>query len=354
MSSSVSRPKPVRLPGACRLEPGTHLESKNDQDFRQPIVEDVLVDVDRLREILDLVEESLDEPEISGAELAKRACLSRFHFDRLVSSALGEPPGALRRRILLERSAHRLSVDRSSVIEIALEAGYGGPEAFTRAFSRAYGVPPSAYRSSNGQGWRLPSANGIHFLPPGGIRLPAMQRSDGMDVLTRMLDHHLWLSDQILERAEGLDDEVLDRPIELSVEGIDSEPTLRSLATRLVTQLEMWLAAFDGATETPPDGDRSPLALRERLSRAAPRFRSVVVGAFEDGRADETFIDATCRPAHVFTYGGVVAHVLTYSAVRRTMAIGALESAGIDDLGAGDPMHFVGGSGEDATHINRA
>jgi hypothetical protein len=55
----------------------------------------------------------------------------------------------------------------------------------------------------------------------------------------------------------------------------------------------------------------------------------------------------------VFTYGGVLAHVLTFSAVRRTMAIGALESAGITDLGAGDPMEFVGGSGEDAAHITR-
>ena len=36
------------------------------------------------------------------------------------------------------------------------------------------------------------------------------------------------------------------------------------------------------------------------------------------------------------------------------MAIGALESAGVDDLGAGDPMEFVGGTGEDASRITRA
>ena len=175
-----------------------------------------------------------------------------------------------------------------------------------------------------------------------------------MTTLTKMLDHHLWLSGQILDRASGLDDGVLDRPIKLSVEGIDREPTLRSLATRLVTQLEMWLAAFDGASATPPDGDRSPAALSARLAEAGPRFKAVVIGALDDGRGEETFIDLTCRPAHVFTYNGVLAHVLTFSAVRRTMAIGALESAGIDDLGAGDPMEFVGGSGEDAARITRA
>jgi transcriptional regulator GlxA family with amidase domain len=47
-----------------------------------------------LREIIRLVEESLDEPGLDAGELASRACLSRFHFDRLASAALGEPPGA--------------------------------------------------------------------------------------------------------------------------------------------------------------------------------------------------------------------------------------------------------------------
>jgi AraC family transcriptional regulator len=311
------------------------------------------MDADRLREILDLVEDSLDEPALTGDELAGRAYLSRFHFDRLVRSALGEPPGAFRRRILLERAAYGLGRGADAVIELAFAAGYGGPEAFTRAFARAYGEPPSAYRAASRGDYRLPAPNGIHFLPPGGIRLPATSRSDAMTTLIKMLDHHLWLSGQILDRAGRLDDDVLDRPIELSVGGIDAEPTLRSLAARLVTQLEMWLAAVDGASEMPPAGDRSPAALSARLTAAGPKFRSVVGGAIEDGRADETFIDMTCRPAHVFTYGGVLAHVLTFSAVRRTMAIGALESAGIEDLGAGDPMEFVGGSGEDASHISR-
>ena len=48
-----------------------------------------------------------------------------------------------------------------------------------------------------------------------------------MTTLTKMLDHHLWLSGQILDRAAARR-RVLDRPIELSVEGIDREPTLRS------------------------------------------------------------------------------------------------------------------------------
>jgi AraC family transcriptional regulator len=168
-----------------------------------------------------------------------------------------------------------------------------------------------------------------------------------------MLDHHLWLVGEILDRLERVDDDALDRPIELSVEGIDRDPTLRSVCGRLVSQLEMWVSALEGATQVPANGESAPAALRARLGGAGPRFRELVVTALRDGRADETFLDATCEPPETFSYGGVLAHVLTFSAVRRTLAIGALERCGIDDLGSGDPMTFVGGTGRDASNIHR-
>ena len=117
-----------------------------------------------------------------------------------------------------------------------------------------------------------------------------------MDVLVRMLDHHLWLVGQIVDRLEGLGDEVLDAPIELSVEGIDDGPTLRGLADRLVGQLEMWVAAVGGATAMPPQGDTDAAGLRRRLDDVGPRFRALVVTPLQDGRADETFVDAVCDP----------------------------------------------------------
>jgi AraC-like DNA-binding protein len=316
---------------------------------------------DRLRGILDLVEASLDEPDLAGADLARRAHLSRFHFDRLVSAALGEPPGAFRRRLLLERAAFQLLSSPTSVIDVAMDAGYGSAEAFTRAFARAYGHVPSRYRSRPAPGrvgtWiaqhGLPAPSGIHFHPPGGLRLPAMTRSTAMDVLTRMFDHHLWLTDEIIDRTSRLDDQALDRPIELSVEGIDESPTLRSLTDRLVGQLEMWVHALEGGTSMPPEGDGTADGMRRRLAEVGPRFRQLVVVPVEDGRADETFVDAVCDPPETFTLSGVLAHVLTFAAVRRTLCVGALESAGIADLGAGDPMRYVGGSGDDASTITR-
>ena len=173
-----------------------------------------------------------------------------------------------------------------------------------------------------------------------------------MDVLTRMYDHHVELTGAIVDRLTGVPAEVLDQPIELPVEGIDARPSLRSLCDKLVRQLEMWVSAVEGATSIPA-GQTSPAALRARLGRTAPRFRAVIVDRVAAGASEDTFLDATCQPPQTFTLGGVLAHVLTFAAVRRTLAVGALESSGIRDLGAGDPMHFVGGEGSDASGITR-
>lgn len=308
--------------------------------------------MNRLREILELVEESLDEPDLDGAELAGRAYLSRFHFDRLVAAALGEPPGAFRRRLLLERAAWRLTTTADTVIMIAAEAGYESPDAFTRAFVRAYGSTPSDYRRGGSFAHHLATPNGVHFHPPGALRLPAVTRSSAMDVLTAMFEHHLKLVGEIVDRAGQLDDDVLDRPIACSVDGIDREPTLRTIAGRLVGQLGQWVVALEGGTEIPADPETVD-EMRDRLAETAPRFRQLVLEPIAAGRADDTFVDVTCEPPQTFSIGGVLAHVLTFSAARRTTAVGALASAGIHDLGSGDPMSFVGGYGADASTVRR-
>jgi AraC family transcriptional regulator len=51
-------------------------------------------------------------------------------------------------------------------------------------------------------------------------------------------------------------------------------------------------------------------------------------------------VGALCDPVEVYTYGGMIAHVLTFAAHRRTLVAGALIDAGVTDLGPGDPMRW--------------
>ena len=287
---------------------------------------------DTFTRFLDVLADTLDEPGSYPARLH----LSRFHVDRIVSAVGGEPPGALRRRVLLERAAHRLLATGDEVLEVALDAGYGSHEAFTRAFRRAYGESPSAWRRTLRE-YRLPAPNGVHFQPPGGLRLPGSRKVTGMDLLQRMVEHHVWLLGRFVEAAATLPDGVLDRPIEISVAGIDESPTTRSLLSRLVGQLDMWNASVESrAYDFSVERGESVCSMKKRLADAGPRFLATV----GDADFDETFVDTTCDTPQVFTYGGMVAHVLTFAAHRRILVHGALEDAGITGID-GDPMRWV-------------
>ena len=290
---------------------------------------------------LDLIPEALDDPAMSPDELAGRAAFSRFHFDRLVAAAAGEPPGAFRRRLLLERAAYRLVTGASKVLDVAVEAGYGSHEAFTRAFVRAYGVTPSAFRTSPPQRAQLAAPSGVHFVPPGGIRLPASRKVDGMDLVNRMVEHHVWLVGEIIDKAASLDPDVLDRPIELTVQDLDDAPSLRMLCVLLVAQEERWLSVAGEGPEPDygADADMDEIAARHR--RSGQRFRSFVQRVTRDGQLDDTVVDTLCDPPQEYTYGGIIAHVLTFAAHRRTVAVGALTSAGVTELGIGDPRLWV-------------
>jgi AraC-like DNA-binding protein len=281
----------------------------------------------------------LDDHQARGGELAARVYLSRFHFDRVIGAVAGESPAQFRRRVLLERSAYRLITSQLSVLDIAVEAGYSSHEAFTRAFQRAYGTPPSAWRVAPRQ-FQLSAPNGVHFHPPGSLRLPAQRKVTAMDLLIRMLEHHIWLTGEMITQAERLPAAQLDQPIEVSVD--DDRQTARSLLSRLTGQMDMWNCAianqpYDWSLEE----NESITAMRERLARVAPAFLSEVREVVTDGRLDETFVDALCEPAELFTYGGMIAHVLTFAAHRRTLVVLALNTAGIGDLGWGDPMRWI-------------
>jgi hypothetical protein len=179
----------------------------------------------------------------------------------------------------------------------------------------------------------------VHFHPPDSLLLPARRKVYGMDLVVRMLEHNVWLIDEMLRRAQQLSDEVLDKPIELSVAGVDPDPSLRSLLSRLVGQLEMWNAAIAGREYTWADGTPSVMELRSRLAAVAPTFVAQIRDIAADGRLEESVL-CPGEQVEVYTYGGVVAHVLTYAAHRRILAAGALNDAGFTELDE-DPVRWI-------------
>lgn len=82
----------------------------------------------------------------SVEDLARRAGLSRSVFYDRFTERVGEPPAAylLRWRMTVARQA--LRDPRLPIALVAQRVGYGSEAAFNRAFKRAVGVPPAAWR----------------------------------------------------------------------------------------------------------------------------------------------------------------------------------------------------------------
>ncbi|MEM1448995.1 MAG: AraC family transcriptional regulator [Planctomycetota bacterium] len=100
----------------------------------------------RIEAVCRTIEDRLaEEPTLD--ELAASADLSTFHFHRLFRGLVGETVAGYSRRLRLERAAYRIEHGESDLLVVALDAGYGSHEAFTRAFRRQFVVPPSEYRA---------------------------------------------------------------------------------------------------------------------------------------------------------------------------------------------------------------
>ncbi|HEY0147014.1 MAG TPA: helix-turn-helix transcriptional regulator, partial [Methylovirgula sp.] len=86
------------------------------------------------------------ETDISVEALADVAALSVFHFTRLFTAAMGQPPRKYVSRRRLETAMAMLARDKFSLNEIAHKSRFSSQAAFSRAFRRATGMTPGEYR----------------------------------------------------------------------------------------------------------------------------------------------------------------------------------------------------------------
>jgi len=90
--------------------------------------------------------ESHFETEINLDEIAEAAGLSRYHLSRVFGFVTGHSISTYIRARRLSVAALSLISGSSSILEVALGAGYGSHEAFTRAFRDQFGMTPEAVR----------------------------------------------------------------------------------------------------------------------------------------------------------------------------------------------------------------
>lgn len=97
---------------------------------------------------IDYVEDHIMEP-IDYEEVAKRACSSSFHFQRVFSILCGFTLGEYIRFRRLSLAGGELTSSDIKVIDVALKYGYDTPESFSRAFTRFHGIAPSQAKNNH-------------------------------------------------------------------------------------------------------------------------------------------------------------------------------------------------------------
>ncbi len=81
-------------------------------------------------------------------DIAKAAGVSRFHLARVFDVRMGRSVMGYVRARRLSLAASALAAGAPDILAVALDCGYGSHEAFTRAFSTAFGVTPEAVREA--------------------------------------------------------------------------------------------------------------------------------------------------------------------------------------------------------------
>jgi AraC family transcriptional regulator len=85
--------------------------------------------------------------EISLDDIARSAGVSRFHLVRAFSLATGRSVMSYVRGRRLTEAARSLANGAPDILSVALDAGYGSHEAFTRAFRDQFGLTPETVRA---------------------------------------------------------------------------------------------------------------------------------------------------------------------------------------------------------------
>jgi AraC family transcriptional regulator len=106
------------------------------------------LDAKRLSRVTEYIDASV-ERDFTVRDLASVACMSPAHFSRSFKAATGKAPHEFVSQQRLDLAKRLLSGSERPLVDIAYAAGFSSQANFNRAFRKAVGTTPSAYRARN-------------------------------------------------------------------------------------------------------------------------------------------------------------------------------------------------------------
>lgn len=176
----------------------------------------------RLNDVMAHLERHLDQP-VDVAELARIAATSEYHLRRLFSALAGIGLSEYVRRRRLTVAAAEVLAGERSLLDIAVQYGYGSTEAFGRAFQAVHGASPGEARRT-GATLRAQPRISFRLTIDGSSSMEyRIVDKDGFRLVGRRARVplvHEGMSPAIVEFVRSIDQETVNRMVALS----DQEP----------------------------------------------------------------------------------------------------------------------------------
>ncbi|NIM13233.1 MAG: response regulator [Candidatus Aminicenantes bacterium] len=106
------------------------------------------IDQEFIKELQDIIDKNLSEPEFNVEEMCKKLYMSRATLYRKVMALTGESPIEFIRSYRLKRAAQLLKANFGNVTEVAFEVGFSSTPYFTKCFKEKFHRLPSSYQAS--------------------------------------------------------------------------------------------------------------------------------------------------------------------------------------------------------------
>ena len=100
-----------------------------------------------VRAMQDYIREHINE-DVNIEDLAEVSAFSPWYARKLFIKHVGMTPAVYVRRLKLSKSALRLRDENLSVLDVAMDMGFGSVDGYQRAFRREFGCNPKEYSSS--------------------------------------------------------------------------------------------------------------------------------------------------------------------------------------------------------------
>ena len=108
---------------------------------------DIWGKVNAAQRMQDYIHQHLDE-NIALDDICKAANYSKWHSLRIFKEIFRKTPFEYIRAMRMTNAARDIRHDSDSIVDIAMNTGFGSHEGFTKAFHAYFGVNPSKYRDS--------------------------------------------------------------------------------------------------------------------------------------------------------------------------------------------------------------